>query len=56
MVLSSKFSTTEIYHLLSLFCVLEPTGRKERWWPSTVRKAMAAVTYICVSCAGAILA
>lgn len=52
----SKFSTTEIYHLLSLFCVLEPTGRKDRWWPSTVRRAMAAVTYICVSCAGAILA
>lgn len=56
MVLCSKFDTTEVYHLLSLFCVLEPTGRKERWWPSTVRRAVAAVTYICVSCAGAILA
>lgn len=56
MVLCNKFITTKIYHLLSVFRVLEPTGRKERWWPSTVRRAMAAVTYICVSWTGAILA
>lgn len=52
----SKFHTTEVDYLLSFLCVLEPTGRKERWWPSTERRAVAAVTYICVSCVGAILA
>lgn len=56
MVLCSKFHKTEVHHLLSFLCVLEPTGSMERWCPSTVLRAVAAVTYICVSCAGAILA